>query len=144
MQGDVESVASKNPKEFTVLLEQISGSDELKRDYEKYEEEKARAEEQSALVYTKKRTIVSERKQKKEQKEHKEEENAKKRKRKEEQDKRSEKYKNACERIGTTTISAAWTGQVSFTNFSPVELKAGPDLKTITVPVQQERQKQGL
>lgn len=69
MQGDVESVASKNPKEFTVLLEQISGSDELKRDYEKYEEEKARAEEQSALVYTKKRTIVSERKQKKEQKE---------------------------------------------------------------------------
>lgn len=68
-QGDVESIASKNPKELTVLLEQISGSDDLKRDYEKYEEEKARAEENSALVYSKKRTIVSERKQKKEQKE---------------------------------------------------------------------------
>ncbi|PON62633.1 Structural maintenance of chromosomes protein [Parasponia andersonii] len=68
-QGDVESIASKNPKELTVLLEQISGSEELKRDYEKYEEEKGRAEEKSALVYQKKRTIVLERKQKKEQKE---------------------------------------------------------------------------
>lgn len=65
----MESIASKSPKELTVLLEQISGSDDLKRDYEKYEEEKARAEENSALVYSKKRTIVSERKQKKEQKE---------------------------------------------------------------------------
>lgn len=65
----MESIASKNPKELTALLEQISGSDELKRDYEKYEEEKARAEEKSALVYQKKRTIVMERKQKKEQKE---------------------------------------------------------------------------
>ena len=65
----MESIASKNPKELTALLEQISGSDDLKRDYEKYEEEKARAEENSALIYTKKRTIVMERKQKKEQKE---------------------------------------------------------------------------
>lgn len=68
-QGDVESIASKNPKELTALLEQISGSDELKREYEKCEEDKARAEEQSALAYQKKRTIVMERKQKKEQKE---------------------------------------------------------------------------
>ncbi|CAL8178356.1 unnamed protein product [Prunus armeniaca] len=68
-QGDVESIASKNPKELTALLEQISGSDDLKRDYEKYEEEKAIAEEKSALVYQRKRTIVLERKQKKEQKE---------------------------------------------------------------------------
>ncbi|GMY06271.1 structural maintenance of chromosomes protein 1, partial [Fagus crenata] len=67
--GDVESIASKNPKELTALLEQISGSDELKREYEKCEEDKARAEEQSALAYQKKRTIVMERKQKKEQKE---------------------------------------------------------------------------
>lgn len=65
----MESIASKNPKELTSLLEQISGSEEQKRDYEKYEEEKARAEEKSALVYQKKRTIVLERKQKKEQKE---------------------------------------------------------------------------
>ncbi|KAL5561913.1 hypothetical protein UlMin_031660, partial [Ulmus minor] len=68
-QGDVESIASKNPKELTVLIEQISGSDELKKDYEKYEEDKATAEEKSALIYQKKRTIVMERKQKKEQKE---------------------------------------------------------------------------
>ncbi|KAK7277559.1 hypothetical protein RJT34_22574 [Clitoria ternatea] len=68
-QGDVESIASKNPKELTALLEQISGSDELKRDYEQFEEEKGTAEEKSALVYQKKKTVVMERKQKKEQKE---------------------------------------------------------------------------
>ncbi|WJX18420.1 Structural maintenance of chromosomes protein 1, variant 2 [Trifolium repens] len=68
-QGDVESIASKNPKELTGLIEQISGSDELKRDYEQFEEEKATAEEKSALVYQKKKTMVMERKQKKEQKE---------------------------------------------------------------------------
>ncbi|KAL5068070.1 hypothetical protein RYX36_018957 [Vicia faba] len=68
-QGDVESIASKNPKELTGLIEQISGSDELKRDYEEFEEEKAIAEEKSALVYQKKKTMVMERKQKKEQKE---------------------------------------------------------------------------
>ncbi|XP_008805238.1 structural maintenance of chromosomes protein 1 [Phoenix dactylifera] len=68
-QGDVESIASKNPKELTALLEQISGSDELKKDYEDLEERKARAEEKSALVYQEKRTVVMERKQKKAQKE---------------------------------------------------------------------------
>lgn len=68
-QGDVESIASKNPKELTGLLEQISGSEELKRDYEQLEAEKAVAEEKSALAYQKKRTVVLERKQKKEQKE---------------------------------------------------------------------------
>lgn len=68
-QGDVESIASKNPKELTALVEQISGSDELKRDYEQFEEEKGAAEEKSALVYQKKKTVVMERKQKKEQKE---------------------------------------------------------------------------
>ncbi|GMI98700.1 TITAN8, STRUCTURAL MAINTENANCE OF CHROMOSOMES 1 [Hibiscus trionum] len=68
-QGDVESIASKNPKELTGLLEQISGSEELKRDYETLEEQKARAEEKSALIYQRKRTLVMGRKQKKEQKE---------------------------------------------------------------------------
>ncbi|THU67323.1 hypothetical protein C4D60_Mb05t23430 [Musa balbisiana] len=68
-QGDVESIASKNPKELTSLLEQISGSDELKKDYEELEEQKARAEEKSALIYQEKRTVVMERKQKKAQKE---------------------------------------------------------------------------
>lgn len=68
-QGDVESIASKNPKELSGLLEQISGSDELKKDYEDREEEKARADEKTALVYQKKKTVVMERKQKKAQKE---------------------------------------------------------------------------
>ncbi|GAB4841723.1 hypothetical protein Ancab_022445 [Ancistrocladus abbreviatus] len=68
-QGDVESIASKNPKELTALIEQISGSEEHKKDYEELEEQKAMAEEKSALVYQRKKTIVLERKQKKEQKE---------------------------------------------------------------------------
>uniref|UniRef100_A0A7N0VI19 SMC hinge domain-containing protein n=1 Tax=Kalanchoe fedtschenkoi TaxID=63787 RepID=A0A7N0VI19_KALFE len=67
-QGDVESIASKNPKELTVLLEQISGSEEQKNDYETLEQQKGTAEEKSALVYQRKRTITLERKQKKEQK----------------------------------------------------------------------------
>ncbi|KAL5229662.1 hypothetical protein ABZP36_028438 [Zizania latifolia] len=56
-QGDVESIASKNPKELTALLEQISGSDELRREYDELEDQKMRAEEKSALVYQEKRTI---------------------------------------------------------------------------------------
>ncbi|KAI4972909.1 hypothetical protein ZWY2020_005821 [Hordeum vulgare] len=68
-QGDVESIASKNPKELTALLEQIAGSDELRREYDGLEEQKTSAEEKSALVYQEKRTIVMERKQKKAQKE---------------------------------------------------------------------------
>uniref|UniRef100_A0ACD6ACR5 Uncharacterized protein n=1 Tax=Avena sativa TaxID=4498 RepID=A0ACD6ACR5_AVESA len=68
-QGDVESIASKNPKELTALLEQIAASDELKREYEDLEKQKTTAEEKSALVYQEKRTIVMERKQKKAQKE---------------------------------------------------------------------------
>ncbi|GAB2282247.1 Structural maintenance of chromosomes protein 1 [Dionaea muscipula] len=68
-QGDVESIASKNPKELTALIEQISGSEEHKRDYEELQEQKDVAEEQSALAYQNKKNIVMERKQKKEQKE---------------------------------------------------------------------------
>ncbi|KAJ7566192.1 hypothetical protein O6H91_02G092200 [Diphasiastrum complanatum] len=68
-QGDVESIASKNPKELTALFEQISGSEELKKDYEELESQKARAEEHSVFTYQKKRTVAAERKQKKEQKE---------------------------------------------------------------------------
>ncbi|XVF72004.1 hypothetical protein PTKIN_Ptkin12aG0086500 [Pterospermum kingtungense] len=67
--GDVESIASKNPKELTGLLEQISGSEELKRDSEVKEEQKASAEQKSALIYQRKMTIVMKRKEKKEQKE---------------------------------------------------------------------------
>ncbi|MED6147274.1 hypothetical protein PIB30_042586 [Stylosanthes scabra] len=66
--GDVESIASKDPKELTALVERISCSDELTRDYERFEEERVAAEEKSALIYQKKKTLVMERKQKKKQK----------------------------------------------------------------------------
>lgn len=69
VQGDVESIASKNPKELTALFEQISGSEELKKDYEELEVQKARAEEKTAFNYQKRKTMAAERKQKKEQKE---------------------------------------------------------------------------
>lgn len=64
----MESIASKNPKELTMLLEQISGSDDLKKDYEDLDKQKATAEEKSATVNQSKVTIRRERKQKKEQK----------------------------------------------------------------------------
>ncbi|GBG59523.1 hypothetical protein CBR_g38546 [Chara braunii] len=66
-QGDVESIAAKNPKELTAMFEQISGSEELRKSYEELEEQKKRAEERTMLAYQKKRSMVSERKQKKEQ-----------------------------------------------------------------------------
>ena len=52
----MESIASKNPKELTALFEQISGSEELKKDYEELEVQKARAEEKTAFNYQKRRT----------------------------------------------------------------------------------------
>ncbi|CAM0873936.1 unnamed protein product [Alopecurus aequalis] len=68
-QGDVESVASRNPKELTALLEQISGSDELRKEYDEVESQKRTAEDKSALVYREKRTVAEERDQKKAEKE---------------------------------------------------------------------------
>ncbi|KAL3620599.1 Structural maintenance of chromosomes protein 1 [Castilleja foliolosa] len=68
-QGDVESIASKNPKELTALIEQISGSEEYKRQYEELEVQKAEADEKAVLAHQKKKTISAEKKQKKLQKE---------------------------------------------------------------------------
>ncbi|CAH2064119.1 unnamed protein product [Thlaspi arvense] len=68
-QGDVESIASMNSKELTGLLEQVSGSEELKKEYEELEEKKASAEEKAALIYQKKKTVGAEKKQKKAHKE---------------------------------------------------------------------------
>ncbi|KAL0676836.1 hypothetical protein Bca4012_004817 [Brassica carinata] len=61
-QGDVESVASKNSKELTGLVEQISGSDDLKKEYEELEEKKAIPQEKAALIYQKKKAIALKRK----------------------------------------------------------------------------------
>ena len=35
MQGDIESVAAKSPKELTTLFEHISGSEAFRADYNK-------------------------------------------------------------------------------------------------------------
>ncbi|KAL6658112.1 hypothetical protein ACP70R_003698 [Stipagrostis hirtigluma subsp. patula] len=64
-QGDVESIATKTPKELTALVEKISGSDELVREYNELEEQKDMAEAKSALIYQEKRTIVADRREKK-------------------------------------------------------------------------------
>ena len=68
LQGDVESIASKNPKDLTALFEQISGSDELKKEYEQKERAKMEAEERLLLASQKRKNTVLEKKQKKEQK----------------------------------------------------------------------------
>eukprot|EP00877_Chromochloris_zofingiensis_P013480 jgi/Chrzof1/8386/Cz03g08190.t1 len=67
-QGDIEKVASRSPEGLTQLFEQISGSDALKQEYEHLEQEKAKAEEKTSLLFSKKKSIMAERKQKKEQK----------------------------------------------------------------------------
>ncbi|KAL0437364.1 UNVERIFIED_CONTAM: Structural maintenance of chromosomes protein 1 [Sesamum radiatum] len=68
-QGDVESIASKNPKELTALIEHICGSEDYKRPYEELEIKKAEADEKAVLANHKKKTISGEKKQKKLQKE---------------------------------------------------------------------------
>eukprot|EP00741_Cyanophora_paradoxa_P011004 tig00020553_g10636.t1 len=68
-QGDVESIAQKNPKELTNLFEQISGSEELKKKYEEALEAKDKAEQNTSFAFSKKKGVTAERKQYKEQKE---------------------------------------------------------------------------
>lgn len=62
-------MASKTPKELTTLLEQVSGSEELKKEYDRLDEVKSQMEEKVAFNFQKRRGITAERKQKKEQKE---------------------------------------------------------------------------
>lgn len=65
----MESIASKNPKELTALFEQISASEDYKREYEELEVQKAEADEKAVLALHKKKTMSAEKKQKKLQKE---------------------------------------------------------------------------
>jgi structural maintenance of chromosome 1 len=67
--GDVESIAQKSPKDLTALFEQISGSDELKKDYETLREAKERAEENTIFNFQRRKGILTEKKVFKEQKE---------------------------------------------------------------------------
>ncbi|CAG8518942.1 15090_t:CDS:10 [Rhizophagus irregularis] len=59
-QGDVEAIASQSPKDLTRLIEQISGSLELKAEYEQLKVQQERATENSAFNFNKKRGINSE------------------------------------------------------------------------------------
>ncbi|KAJ3192396.1 Structural maintenance of chromosomes protein 1 [Irineochytrium annulatum] len=68
-QGDVEAVASQSPKDLTRLIEQISGSLELKPEYERLKALQERATENSTFNFNKKRGIAAEMKQFREQKE---------------------------------------------------------------------------
>jgi len=59
-QGDVEAIASKSPKDLSKLIEQISGSDELKDEYERLKNIQDKAIEASAFAFNKKRTLANE------------------------------------------------------------------------------------
>ena len=67
-QGDVETIASQSPKDLTRLIEHISGSLDLKGEYERLKSAQELASEQSALSFTKKKSISAELKQFREQK----------------------------------------------------------------------------
>lgn len=68
-QGDVEAIASQSPKDLTRLIEQVSGSLELKEEYERLKELQEKATEDSTYNFNKKRGINAEMKQFKKQKE---------------------------------------------------------------------------
>jgi structural maintenance of chromosome 1 len=59
-QGDVESVASMSPKELTELIEQVSGSKELRADYNRLLEAKTRAEDETVYSFQKRKGIIAE------------------------------------------------------------------------------------
>ncbi|CAG8670941.1 475_t:CDS:10, partial [Acaulospora colombiana] len=67
-QGDVEAIASQSPKDLTKLIERISGSAELAREYEEAKKAQEKATESSTFNFTKRRGIMAEIKQFKEQK----------------------------------------------------------------------------
>ena len=68
-QGDVETVASQSSKDLARLIEQISGSEEYKSEYDRLKLEQERAIENSSLNFNKRRGIHAEIRQFKEQKE---------------------------------------------------------------------------
>ena len=67
-QGDVESIASRSPRELTQLVEQISGSLDLKSDYERLKEELDKADDDHAFKLQQRRAMNTEIKQYQEQK----------------------------------------------------------------------------
>ena len=62
-QGDVEAIASQSPKNLSEMVEKISGSDDLKEDYERLRKEQQEVSELSTSVFNKKRAYNTESKQ---------------------------------------------------------------------------------
>ncbi len=67
-QGDVESMARKNPKELVEMFENLSGSADLKEEYELALKAKDEAEQKTIFAYNKTKEHKSERRVLKEQK----------------------------------------------------------------------------
>lgn len=67
-QGQVEQIATMNPKQRTIMLEKISGSGELKEDYERLEKELVEAESKVRNTFSNKREIAQEEKDAKDEK----------------------------------------------------------------------------
>ncbi|ACO61111.1 condensin complex component [Micromonas commoda] len=68
-QGDIESVASKSPKELCALVEQVSGSADLKKDYDDALKLRKECEEEQLASLQRRKATTTLRKQMKEQKE---------------------------------------------------------------------------
>lgn len=68
-QGDVETVASKSPRELTKLLEQVSGSDVYVAEYEQLIKQKNESEENTMFCMQKKKMYATQCKEIKDQKE---------------------------------------------------------------------------
>ncbi|XP_069759613.1 structural maintenance of chromosomes protein 1B-like isoform X2 [Narcine bancroftii] len=68
-QGAVENIAMKKPKERTQLLEQVSNSGELSKEYDIKKKEMINAEEEARFNYNKKKNAAVERKHAKHEKE---------------------------------------------------------------------------
>lgn len=67
-QGDVEAIASQEPKDLTRMIEQVSGSLEYKAEYDRLKVEAEKAAEASAFNLNRRRAINAEIKQYQEQK----------------------------------------------------------------------------
>lgn len=68
-QGDVENLARKSPTELVALMENVSGSSELKVEYDKAASAKDEAEQATLFAFKKQKALRSERRILKEQKE---------------------------------------------------------------------------
>ncbi|KAK0255245.1 hypothetical protein B0A54_03271 [Friedmanniomyces endolithicus] len=68
-QGDIESIANQEPKDITKLIEQISGSQEYRAEYDRLKAEKEKADEEQGHKMNQRRGINGEVKQYQQQKE---------------------------------------------------------------------------